>query len=245
MRVVSVRVRMDKYLANSGVGSRAEVKKLLKSGIVLVNDVVVKEAKHQIDVERDKVTVAGERVVYQAFIYLMMNKPQGVISATEDKHLPTVIDLLTERDQWLAPFPVGRLDRDTEGFLLITNDGQLAHQLLSPKKHVPKTYFARVEGIVNEDDIVQFEKGVALDDGYLTKKAVLVILNSGPVSEIELTITEGKFHQVKRMFAAVGKKVVYLKRQSMGGLKLDAKLALGEYRKLTDEELAILAGANV
>ena len=136
-----------------------------------------------------------------------------------------------------SPFPVGRLDKDTEGLLLITNDGQLAHQLLSPKKHVPKTYFAVIDREVTEEDIQAFKQGVTLDDGYLTKPGELKIINSGENSEIELTITEGKFHQVKRMFEAVGKRVVYLKRISMGPLELDESLKLGEYRELTEEEL--------
>ncbi len=237
-------MRIDKMLANSGVGSRAEVKKLLKTGVVTVNNIVVKHAKKHVDPAGDMVSVAGELVAYQEFIYLMMNKPQGVVSATEDKLLPTVIDLLDQSDRVKDPFPVGRLDRDTEGLLLLTNDGQLAHQLLSPKKHVPKTYFARVEGVVTQTDIVQFEQGVELDDGYLTKKAALVILKSGDISEIELTITEGKYHQVKRMFAAVDKKVVYLKRKSMGGLALDPSLALGEYRLITEEEMAVLVNGH-
>lgn len=167
----------------------------------------------------------------------MMNKPPGVVSATEDHQDETVIDLLEIEDLVFDPFPVGRLDKDTEGLLLITNDGQLAHRLLSPKKHVPKTYFAVIDGEVTERDIEAFKNGVTLDDGYKTKPGELKILKSGLTSDIELTITEGKFHQVKRMFQAVGKRVIYLKRISMGPLKLDETLELGEYRELTDEEL--------
>lgn len=151
-----------------------------------------------------------------------------------------MIDLLELEDQVYHPFPVGRLDKDTEGLLLITNDGQLAHRLLSPKKHVPKTYFAVIDREVTEDDVKSFAEGVVLDDGYKTKPGELKILKSGIRSDIELTITEGKFHQVKRMFEAVGKKVVYLKRISMGPLKLDETLELGEYRELTDEEIELL-----
>ena len=205
--------------------------------LVKVNDIIVKNAKVHVDPEKDTVSLKDEVIEYKEFIYLMMNKPQGVISATEDAHDKTVIDLLEFEDMVYSPFPVGRLDKDTEGLLLITNDGQLAHQLLSPKKHVPKTYFAVIDREVTEEDIQAFRQGVTLDDGYLTKPGELKIISSGENSEIELTITEGKFHQVKRMFEAVGKHVVYLKRISMGPLELDESLELGEYRELTDEEL--------
>ena len=233
-------MRIDKLLANIGYGSRKEVKGLLKSGVVKVNEVVTKDAKLQVNPDLDAVTVHGEQVEYKEFIYLMMNKPPGVLSATEDNYQETVIDLLALEDSVYEPFPVGRLDKDTEGLLLITNDGKLAHQLLSPKKHVSKTYFAVIEGEVTEHDIEAFRVGVTLEDGYLTKPGELVIIKSGPTSDIELTITEGKFHQVKRMFEAVDKRVVYLKRLSMGSLQLDEELELGEYRELTDEELESL-----
>lgn len=233
-------LRIDKMLANLGYGSRKEVKQLLKSGAVKVDDVVVKDAKQHVDTNNQSVTLNGEVIEYKEFIYLMMNKPQGVLSATEDSVGETVIDLLELEDQVYEPFPVGRLDKDTEGLLLITNDGQLAHRLLSPKKHVPKTYFAVIDGEVTEEDITAFSKGVTLDDGYETKPGDLIILKSGIRSDIELTITEGKFHQVKRMFQAVGKRVVYLKRISMGPLPLDETLELGEYRELTEEEVELL-----
>jgi 16S rRNA pseudouridine516 synthase len=233
-------LRLDKFLANMGFGTRKEVKKLLKTGTVRVNDETVKDAKVHIEVERDTVSVNGEEIEYKEFIYLMMNKPQGVISATEDSKDETVVDLLQLEDARYEPFPVGRLDKDTEGFVLLTNNGKLAHELLSPKKHVPKTYYAQIQGIVTEEDVAKFKEGVTLDDGYKTKPGHLVILKSAETSEIELTITEGKFHQVKRMFIAVDKKVTYLKRLSIGPLKLDPTLELGEYRELTDEEIELL-----
>ncbi|MGJ7912883.1 pseudouridine synthase [Neobacillus sp. LXY-1] len=233
-------MRIDKLLANLGYGSRKEVKQLLKSGAVKVDDKMVKDAKQHVDPNTQTVTLNGEVIEYKEFIYLMMNKPPGVLSATEDYAGETVIDLLELEDQVYEPFPVGRLDKDTEGLLLITNDGQLAHRLLSPKKHVPKTYFAVIDGEVTEDDVTAFARGVVLDDGYETKPGELKILKSGIRSDIELTITEGKFHQVKRMFQAVGKRVVYLQRISMGPLQLDETLELGEYRELTDEEMELL-----
>jgi 16S rRNA pseudouridine516 synthase len=238
-------MRIDKMLANLGFGSRKEVKQLLKSGAVTVDGDVVKDAKQHVDTSKQTVSLNGEVVEYKEFIYLMMNKPQGVLSATEDSTGETVIDLLELEDQVYEPFPVGRLDKDTEGLLLITNDGQLAHQLLSPKKHVPKTYFAVIEGEVTEEDIRTFAAGITLDDGYETKPGELKILKSGIRSDIELTITEGKFHQVKRMFEAVGKSVVYLQRISMGPLPMDKTLELGEYRELTDEEVELLRNYQV
>lgn len=235
-------MRLDKLLSNMGYGTRKEVRQLLKNGAVRVNDKVEKKSGAHIDTKVDRVTYLGEPVVYQEFIYLMMNKPQGVLSATEDTRDKTVVDLLSSDYRHFEPFPVGRLDKDTEGFLLLTNDGKLAHNLLSPKKGVPKMYYAHVSGIVTEEDCLQFEKGVTLDDGYETKPGKLNILKSGEISEIELTITEGKFHQVKRMFEAVGKKVIYLKRLSMGPLTLDASLSLGAYRVLTEDEVDLLKG---
>ncbi|MEH7400257.1 MULTISPECIES: pseudouridine synthase [Bacillaceae] len=237
-------MRIDKILANMGYGSRKEVKSLLKQGVVKVGDNIVKSPKEHVDIEQQVVTVNGEVVEYKEFVYLMMNKPPGVISATEDSEHETVIGLLEYEDIIFEPFPVGRLDKDTEGLLLITNDGHLAHQLLSPKKHVPKKYYATIDGVVTEADIKAFEKGVTLEDGYLTKPGYLTILKSGEESEIELVIMEGKFHQVKRMFEAVGKKVTYLKRLEMGPLKLDEELELGEYRELTDEEIDLLKSVN-
>ncbi len=237
-------MRIDKILANMGYGSRKEVKSLLKQGVVKVGDNIVKSPKEHVDIEQQVVTVNGEVVEYKEFVYLMMNKPPGVISATEDSEHETVIGLLEYEDIIFEPFPVGRLDKDTEGLLLITNDGHLAHQLLSPKKHVPKKYYATIDGVVTEADIKAFEKGVTLEDGYLTKPGYLTILKSGEESEIKLVIMEGKFHQVKRMFEAVGKKVTYLKRLEMGPLKLDEDLELGEYRELTDEEIDLLKSVN-
>ena len=232
-------------LANLGYGSRKDVKKLLKDGMVEVNEQKVKDPKQHVDPDTDIVMVNGEKVEYKEFIYLMLNKPQGVISATEDSEHETVLDLLEMEDLVFSPFPVGRLDKDTEGLLLLTNDGQLAHRLLSPKKHVPKTYFAVINCEVTEEDVNAFKQGVVLDDGYLTKPGELKILKSGLTSDIELTITEGKFHQVKRMFEAVGKRVIYLQRISMGPLQLDESLELGEYRELTEEELEKLVEYEV
>jgi len=220
-----------------GYGTRKEVKQLLKQKGVTVDGEVVKDSSMHVNPDSQEVSVFGERVQYTEFLYLMMNKPPGVISATEDNFDRTVIDLLDPLAQHFKPFPVGRLDKDTEGLLLITNDGQLAHNLLSPKKHVPKTYYAKIDGEVTQSDIEAFQRGVELDDGYVTKPGELIILSSGSKSEIELTIQEGKFHQVKRMFESVGKKVTYLKRLSMGSLRLDESLNLGDYRELTVEEL--------
>ncbi|MFQ7447269.1 pseudouridine synthase [Intestinibacter bartlettii] len=237
---MSKKQRIDKILSNLGYGSRSELKKFCKNGLVKVNGKVINNPGVQVDVENDEIIFDGEKVTYKEFIYLMLNKPDGYISATFDKRDPIVLDLIDKEDLVFEPFPVGRLDKDTEGLLVLTNDGQLAHRVLSPKKHVPKTYYAKIEGIVTEEDIKAFAEGVTLDDGYETMPAELIILKSDEISEIELTIHEGKFHQVKRMFESVDKKVIYLKRLSMGKLKLDENLELGEYRELTDEEVKMI-----
>ena len=234
------KMRVDKLLSNVGVASRAELKKYCKQGLISVNGKVINNPGVQVDSENDDVRFNGEKIVYREFVYIMLNKPDGYISATFDKYDPIVLDLIDQSYLVFEPFPVGRLDKDTEGLLVLTNDGQLAHRVLSPKKHVPKTYYAKIQGKVTEEDILAFEKGVILDDGYETMPAQLKILESGEQSEIELTIHEGKFHQVKRMFESVGKKVVYLKRLSMGKLKLDESLKLGEYRELTEEEVKLI-----
>lgn len=236
--------RLDKVLAHIGVGTRKELKKLVKDKRVKVNGSIAKDAGMHVNPYIDEIEVDGQLVDYREFIYLMMNKPQDVLSATEDLYDEVVIDLLEPIHVVFEPFPVGRLDKDTEGLLLLTNDGKLAHQLLSPKKHVPKTYFARIKGVVGQEDIDTFKQGVTLDDGYETMPAELEVLHSGEISEIELTIYEGKFHQVKRMFESVGKKVIYLKRIAMGNLVLDEALELGEYRELTNEEVELLRNAE-
>jgi 16S rRNA pseudouridine516 synthase len=242
---MSKKLRLDKLLAHMGFGSRSELKRLAKSGDIRVNGKAVKDSGLQVDPAVDRITVHDDEVRYREFVYLMLHKPPGVVSATEDSRDRTVIDLLSDEYKAFEPFPVGRLDKDTEGLLLLTNDGKLAHNLLSPRKHVPKTYYAHVAGSVGEDDIRAFEAGVTLDDGYTTLPAQLHIVqpavdNGDGLTRIELTITEGKFHQVKRMFEAVGKKVVYLKRLSMGPLKLDPELPIGSARELTEAELEAL-----
>ncbi|MBQ8558973.1 MAG: pseudouridine synthase [Tyzzerella sp.] len=229
-------MRLDKYLADMGVGTRTEIKKYVRRGKVKVDGVVVKSPEVKVDPNVQKVSYLDQPVSYEKFEYYMLNKPAGVISATTDKKDKTVIDLITEKKR-KDLFPVGRLDKDTEGLLLITNDGELAHRLLAPKKHVDKVYYAKVKGKVTEEDVKAFAEGVSIGQGEMAKPATLEILVSDEISEIRLTIQEGKFHQVKRMFISVGKEVVYLKRLSMGSLVLDENLPLGAYRPLTREEL--------
>lgn len=229
-------MRLDKYLAEMGVGTRSELKKAVRAGLVQIDGVTAKKPEEKVSPETQTITYQGKEIGYAAFEYYMLNKPAGVVSATEDRFDKTVIDLI-ETKKRRDLFPVGRLDKDTEGLLLITNDGDLAHRLLSPKKHVDKTYFARVHGKVTEEDAEVFAAGVDIGEEKPTLPAVLNILVSDEISEIELTIREGKFHQVKRMFEAVGKEVIYLKRLSMGTLALDETLAPGAYRELTKEEL--------
>ena len=234
-----MKIRLDKYLADMGKGTRSEVKKAISKGLVRVNNVIVKKPETKLDTDSDHVLFDGVLVGYAQHEYYMLNKPAGVISATEDKREKTVIDLIIERKR-KDLFPVGRLDRDTEGLLLISNDGELAHRLLSPSKHVDKVYYAKIDGKVTIEDVEAFQQGVDIGEEKLTRPAKLRVLKSGTQSEIELTICEGKFHQVKRMFQAVGKEVVYLKRLQMGTLILDESLKLGEYRELTEQEIADL-----
>lgn len=236
-------VRLDRFLANMGCGTRSEVKLTIKSGKVQVNNQVVRQADFQVTPETDDVYWLGERIVYRKYIYLELNKPAGVISATEDLRERTVLDLLEEKYQQRGLFPVGRLDKDTEGLLILTNDGELGHRLLSPKKHVMKRYYAKVAGWVDAEEQKAFREGIVLDDGYRTLPGTLEILMPGTVSEVIVSIREGKFHQIKRMFLALGKEVIYLKRIAMGELVLDESLAPGAYRELTEEEVCVLSGS--
>lgn len=243
-----MKLRLDKYLADMNMGTRSEIKKAIRKGLASVNGFVEKHPEHSIDTEVDRVTFHNVPISYLQYEYYMLNKPAGVISASEDCREETAVDLIMER-QRKDLFPVGRLDRDTEGLLLITNDGKLAHCLLSPRRHVNKVYYAKVQGHVTDEDVSAFRRGVDIGEEKLTLPADLKILgtaevNSGVISEIELTIREGKFHQVKRMFLAVGKKVLYLKRLQMGSLVLDEKLAPGEYRRLTATERENLKREN-
>ena len=236
---MSKMIRLDKFLAEMGVGTRSEVKLYIKKGYVRVNENTVRTADLRIDTDSDTVTFKDEIVGFVKTEYYMLNKPAGVVSATEDAKDRTVVDLITDRKR-KDIFPVGRLVKDTEGLLVLTNDGALAHRLLSPKKHVSKVYYAKISGIVDERDVEVFKKGVVIDETFTAMPANLKILISAEVSEIEVEIFEGKYHQVKRMFEAVGKKVIYLKRLSMGALKLDEKLTTGQYRPLTEEEIESL-----
>ncbi|ERG68300.1 MULTISPECIES: pseudouridine synthase [Exiguobacterium] len=231
-------MRIDKLLANMGYGSRKDVKILLKQGVVRVDDQPVKDAKRQVNLETERVTVQGEVVEYKPFVYLMMNKPVGVISATEDKVESTVVDLIDPSYAHYELFPVGRLDKDTTGLLLLTNDGAFNHALMSPRKHVDKVYVAEVDGEMTTDDVRHFAEGVELEDGYTTKPARLELISkSGRRSTVRLTLSEGKYHQVKRMIAAVGKHVEQLERVQIGELELDPTLEPGAYRELSEEEV--------
>lgn len=231
-------MRLDKYLCEAGLGTRSQVKKLLKSGTVTVNGEPALRPEQKVE-EQDKVAVAGREISAPGPEYWMLYKPAGCVSATEDRRFQTVIDLLPE-SAGKDLFPVGRLDRDTEGLLLLTNDGKLAHFLLSPRRHVDKVYYAKIQGTVTEEHVRAFQEGLDIGDEKKTLPAELVILKSGEDSEILVTLREGRFHQVKRMFEAVGCQVLYLKRLSMGSLKLDEALMPGECRMLTGEELEAL-----
>lgn len=232
-------MRIDKYLANMNVGSRKEVHLLIKKGIVAVNGVTVKTPKQQVK-ESDQVTVNGDAVAYQKYHYFLLNKPKGVLSATEDRSQPTVISILAPQDRYQGIVPVGRLDKDTTGLLLLTNDGQLNHELLAPGKHVDKVYRAEIAGVANDTTVKTFASGMTLGDGTKLQPAELKILSQDEEhdrSTTEIKIREGKYHQIKRMFGAVGMKVVELERISMGKLTLPANLKRGEYLELKLEDI--------
>lgn len=226
-------MRIDKFLANSGIGTRKEVKELLKKKRISVNDEVVTEAKTHIDEDNDFVAFDGKRIEFKEFLYIMLNKPQDVISATDDERHRTVLDLLEEPLTKVGLFPVGRLDKDTEGLLVLTNDGKMAHELLSPKKHVPKRYYVELKKPLSKEDAVILENGVELET-FTTKPAKVEFITE---DKVYIIISEGKYHQVKRMFKCVGNRVLFLKRTGMGNLGLDENLAPGEYRELTSDEL--------
>ena len=229
------KIRLDKYLADMGLGTRTEVKKDIKKGRISVNGEIIKSPEYKIDTQTDAVLADGKEIAYEELIYYMLNKPQGVVSATEDRRDKTVLDLISEKKR-KDLFPVGRLDKDTEGLLLITNDGELAHNLLAPKKHVDKKYFVRLKAPLSEENRKRLEEGVDIGEDKLTLPAQVFVLNEER-DEAEIIIREGKFHQIKRMFHAVGNEVIFLKRLSMGSLVLDENLLPGEYRLLTPEEI--------
>jgi 16S rRNA pseudouridine516 synthase len=236
MEMAMSMLRLDKYLADMGVGTRSQVKQLIGKGRVRVNGSRVLRPEQKVEPGKDLVEADGSPVGYEEYEYYMLHKPAGYVSATEDKRQKTVLDLLTGSSR-KDLFPVGRLDKDTEGLLLITNDGELAHKLLSPRKHIDKTYLVRLDQPADRADKEAFAQGLDIGDEKLTLPAQLAFSENGDGLEVKVTIQEGRFHQIKRMFEAVGKHVVYLKRLSMGSLHLDGELSLGEYRPLTNEEL--------
>lgn len=237
------KMRLDRLLANMGVGTRREVKQLVKEGCVFVAGKLVSDPGLIVEASATEIIVAGKEIPYRKHVYLMLNKPSGVISATDDARDRTVADLVAADYGFYHSFPVGRLDKDTEGLLLLTNDGILAHNLTSPKKHVPKTYYVEVTGHLTPDDAAAVQRGLDLGD-FISMPGRLEILRSGEQSAAHITIYEGKFHQIKRMMAVLGKEVTYLKRLTMGALNMDPQLKPGEYRELNEDELKLLKGIS-
>ncbi len=234
-------IRLDKYLADCGVGTRTEIKKLIASGNVTVDGLDKPTPKDKVDETSAKVYFNGKLLKYRRYIYLMLNKPPGYVSAVRDNHYPVVTELVPDEYKHFEVFPMGRLDIDTVGLLVLTNDGDMAHRLLSPAKHIPKKYFAIVDGEITHNDIKLFQSGMDLGD-FFTKPAMLNTLNvSKCESRAEVTIVEGKFHQIKRMFEKTGKNVTYLKRIQMNNLVLDNDLEEGEIRELTEDEVIYLS----
>ena len=232
--------RLDKILANTGYGTRKEVKKLIKNGAVTVDGEVAKNAEQKVDPYNSKIAVYDEPIEYKEFIYLMLNKPKDCVSATFDKRYMTVLDLVPFEYEHYDLFPIGRLDIDTEGLVILTNNGKLAHEILSPKNHIKKVYYAETEREINDEDIKAFESGMDLGD-FTTMPAKLEKHGEGAI----VTICEGKFHQVKRMFEKTGNRVSYLKRIKMGGVCLDENLPLGQMREMTEEEIQNIGGNEV
>lgn len=228
--------RLDKVLASQGTLSRRDVKEIMKKGRVSVNGNVVKDSSFKVDINKDEVCLDGEIILLKKHIYIMMNKPQGVVSASEGEKEETVVDLVPDELYRKGLFPAGRLDKDTTGFVLITDDGDFAHRILSPKNHIFKTYLARLDHKLSDTDIKMLETGITLGDGTILKEAKVEIVEQSDTPLVKIMICEGKYHQVKRMFAAAGNKVVALHRSKMGGLELDSALNPGECREITPEE---------
>lgn len=239
-------MRLDKIISDMGFASRREVKTLIKNGRVLLSGSPATSGDIKCDPHKSSIEVNGERLIYRQYRYIMMNKPAGYVCATRDNREKTVLELLDERSKRQKLFTVGRLDKDTQGLLIITNDGEYAHKIISPKSNITKRYYAKVAGELEPEDIVKVRSGLVLGDGTECLPAELVILVSAAESECEIAISEGKYHQVKRMLASLGKPVTYLKRLSIGGLSLDESLDLGDSRELTEEEaaLALLSALN-
>ena len=234
-------MRLDKFLASFSDYSRKEIKAVLKEKRVTVGGSVLTDPSAHINPETDIITLDGEPLIYKPYVYFMMNKPSGVITATEDKRSRTVMEFVPQEFLRYEPFPVGRLDKDTEGLLIFTNDGQLAHRLLSPNKKIPKVYLATAEREISEKDIKAFRKGIYIEeDGYTTLPGDLKVISEGENPVCEVTIYEGKFHQVKRMFEKCGNRVLYLKRIIFAGVALDAGLEAGQVRELTEKEETVL-----
>lgn len=235
-------MRIDRFFSEQEILSRSELKKEIKKGTVTVNGFALKDSALKIDTDSDEICYNGKLIEYQKHIYIMLNKPKGVVSSTDDKINKTVIDLVPPHLRRRGLFPAGRLDKDTVGFVLITNDGGFAHEMLSPKKHVEKTYVAVIDGSLTEKDIETLEKGAVLADGYVCKEAKLCILSDSCMPEVEIVLSEGKYHQIKRMFGVVGRGVIELKRTKIGGLELDKELAEGECREILHNELTRILG---
>ncbi|MHC9532417.1 pseudouridine synthase [Dellaglioa sp. L3N] len=233
-------MRIDKFLTEMQFGTRSNVRKIIKQKQVMIDGELTTSAKIQVNPTKSVIQVNGDVIPYQKYYYYLLNKPAGVLTATKDRKQKTVMDLFNRVDYRDDLFPVGRLDKDTTGLLLITNDGQLGHRMLSPTHHIEKVYFAKVEGHVTDDDVAKFKTGLLLKDDTQTKPAKLYIESYNQdtnISEVLITITEGKYHQIKRMFGAIGMKVIRLERKQMGSLELEPTLSLGRYRVLTDEEI--------
>nr|WP_073048196.1 pseudouridine synthase [Dethiosulfatibacter aminovorans] len=230
-------MRLDKLLSNMGYGSRREIKSLVKSGHVEIDGKTIEDPSSKVDTDESKVFVRGEHVEYRKYTYIMLNKPAGIVSSTDSRDT-NVIDILDGKLKNISLFPAGRLDKDTEGFVLLTNDGKMAHNILSPKKHVEKEYYVELDGELSENGRISIENGITLEDGSQCLDCrIEMISNEMKLCKLKIFIREGKYHQIKRMFEMTGRKVTYLKRLSIGDIRLDSNLEKGEYRELSSDEL--------
>lgn len=230
-------MRLDKFFSSQNLASRKEIKEMLKKGMITVNGNGNVKPEQKVDPEKDEICIAGKQVSYKQYIYLMLNKPEGVVSATNDRQHKTVLDLVPPEFYRPGLFPAGRLDKDTTGLVLITDDGELAHRILAPKNHIPKTYHARISAPVTEEEIAVFQNGITLKDGFTCLPAQMRILEEGEEPLVEIILWEGKYHQIKRMIAALGKRVLTLKRVQMGNLCLDSDLLPGECKEILHKDV--------
>ncbi len=237
-------MRLDKFFSSQEILSRKEIKPLVKNGSIKINNTIAMSSDQKVNTDTDKVYLYSKEILYKPFVYIMLNKPQGVVSATDDKINKTVLDLIPKELYRSDLFPAGRLDKDTVGFVLMTNDGDFAHKILSPKNHIEKKYITQLDNSISTEDVKKLEQGITLADGYACMPCRITVLEDGEKPLLEIAICEGKYHQIKRMFGVVNCGVTYLKRTHMGGIELDDKLHEGMCREMLHKEVETILAKN-